>query len=67
MTTSATTGFAWTTEIAKRNRHEISVNPESSPSSPSMKLIAFIMPTYQNSVSGIDSQSGKSIQLVCGL
>jgi hypothetical protein len=30
---------------------EIAVRPESKPSSPSMKLIAFIMPTYQISES----------------
>ena len=50
-----------------RNRHEIGVKPESSPSSPSMKLIAFIMPTYQNSVSGTDSHERKVDPVGCGL
>jgi hypothetical protein len=67
MTTKATTGLAWTTAIVNKNRLEIAATPVSKPSSPSRKLIAFIMPTYHTSVSGTPTQGGKSIQFVPGL
>src|SRR5581483_9264623 len=66
MTTSATTGFACSTEIAKMNTLEITVTPASSPSRPSMKLMAFIIATYQKTVSRIAAQRGNSIQFVLG-
>ena len=64
--TSATTGLVCRIEITKMTAAEIVVTPASRPSSPSMKLMAFIIPTYQTSVSGTPTYHGNSIQLVLG-
>src|SRR5580698_11120605 len=66
MTTSATTGFPCNTEIAKMKMLEIAATPDSNPSSPSIKLIAFIMPTYHSSVTGMPTHNGNSIQFELG-
>ena len=62
--TSATSGLVCSTEMTKSTRLEIVATPASRPSSPSMKLIAFIMPTYHTSVSGMPTHHGNSIQFV---
>ncbi len=56
---SASSGCPWVRLMTSSDMPEIAVSPESRPSSPSMKLIAFIIPTYQISVSGIGSQAGR--------
>ena len=65
--TSATTGLVCRIEITKMTTAEIVATPESRPSRPSMKLIAFIIPTYHTSVSGTPTYQGNSIQLVVGI
>ena len=48
--TLAINGDSFNANTIRRDKHEINVTPDDSPSNPSIKFIAFVIPTIQQTV-----------------